>query len=97
MSDDTLYLGHILECIRRIETHVAGGHEAFMASSTLQDATLRNLQTMAEATQRLSVAAKARQPTVPWREIASFRSVLVHTYLGIDFSFGRPSSRTFRV
>ena len=54
MKDDTIYLRHILECIRRIEANVAGGREQFMASHTLQDAVLRNLQTMTESTQRLS-------------------------------------------
>ena len=59
MKDDTVYLRHILECVRRIEENVAGGCEQFMASHTLQDAVLRNLQTMTEATQRLSDALKA--------------------------------------
>lgn len=84
MKDDTIYLQHILECIRRIEEHVAGGRDAFFASHTLQDATLRNLQTMTEATQRLSDAAKLTQPHIPWQQIAAFRNVLVHNYLGID-------------
>ena len=48
MKDDTIYLRHILECIRRIEANVAGGQEQLMASTTLQDAVLRNLQTMTE-------------------------------------------------
>jgi len=84
MRDDTIYLRHILECIRRIEDHVAGGRDPFFASDLLQDATLRNLQTLSEATQRLSDAAKATQPDIPWKEIAAFRNVLVHNYLGID-------------
>jgi len=58
MKEDTVYLRHIRECIRRIEEDVAGGREEFMGSHTIQDAVLRNLQTMAEATQRLSDAAK---------------------------------------
>jgi len=45
---------------------------------------LRNLQTMAESTQRLSDSLRATQPQIPWREIAAFRNILVHVYLGID-------------
>ena len=48
------------------------------------DAVLRNLQTLAESTQRLSAPAKERQPQVPWREISAFRNVLVHDYLGVN-------------
>ncbi len=65
MKDDTVYLRHILECISRIERHVADGWEAFFASDLLQDATLRNLQTLCEATQRLSEVAKASSPRFP--------------------------------
>lgn len=84
MKDDTVYLQHILECIRRIEEHASQGYPTFFASHTLQDATLRNLQTLSEATQRLSVHAKASQPHIPWQQIAAFRNVIVHNYLGID-------------
>jgi uncharacterized protein with HEPN domain len=55
-----------------------------MASETLQDATLRNLQTMSEATQRLSPALKAAYPAVDWNGVSGFRNILVHNYLGID-------------
>ncbi len=84
MRSDAVYLRHVLECIRRIDENVSHGRETFFASHTLQDATLRNLQTMAEATRRLSDAAKARHPEVEWRRIAGFRNVLVHDYLGSD-------------
>jgi uncharacterized protein with HEPN domain len=84
MNDDGVYLRHIQECIRRIEEHSAAGHDAFISSHTLQDATLRNLQTLSEATQRLSEGIKATQPQVPWVSISGFRNVLVHNYLGID-------------
>lgn len=64
MKDDAVYVAHILECIRRVEEHAAGGYDAFMASHTLQDAVLRNLQTMAEATQRLT--DEFRAPDLRW-------------------------------
>jgi uncharacterized protein with HEPN domain len=56
MKEDVVYLRHMLECIRRIEAHSAGGRAQFMGSRTLQDAVLRNLQTLVESTQRLSPA-----------------------------------------
>ncbi len=84
MKDDAAYLRHILECIRRIEEDVMGGREEFMHSHTLQDAVLRNLQTMSESTQRLEDSLKPRHPEVEWRRIAAFRNLLVHNYLGID-------------
>lgn len=84
MKGDAVYLRHILECIRRAEENTAAGYDAFMGSHTLQDAVLRNLQTMAESTQRLSDEAKSAHPSVNWRALSGFRNVLVHNYLGID-------------
>lgn len=84
MKDDNVYLSHIRECIRRIEENINRGRDEFMQSHTLQDAVLRNLQTMSEATQRLSDALKATHPEIDWTRIAAFRNVLVHNYLGID-------------
>jgi uncharacterized protein with HEPN domain len=50
MKDDAVYLRHIAECIRRIEENTGGGRHLFLTVHALQDATLRNLQTMSEAT-----------------------------------------------
>lgn len=55
-----------------------------MSSHTLQDAVLRNLQTLVESAQRLSDNLRAGHPEIEWRRIAAFRNVLVHDYLGID-------------
>lgn len=85
MKDDRVYLSHILRCISRIEEYVSGSPEAF-ASHVVQDAVLRNLQTMAESTQRLSPAAKDGRPDVDWVALAGLRNVLVHAYLGVDLN-----------
>ena len=84
MKDDSVYLRHILECIRRIEENANSGAEAFRASHTLQDAILRNLQVLAESSQRVSNELKSDWPRVDWKRIAAFRNVLVHDYLGLD-------------
>jgi uncharacterized protein with HEPN domain len=52
----------------------------------IQDAVLRNLQTLAESTQRISDGLKILHPEVGWRSIAGFRNVLVHDYLGINLN-----------
>jgi uncharacterized protein with HEPN domain len=43
VKEETVYLRHILECVRRIEENTSEGRDRFMASHTLQDAVLRNL------------------------------------------------------
>jgi uncharacterized protein with HEPN domain len=83
-SRDRAYLEHIQECIRRIEENTKGGRKAFLSSHTLQDAVLRNLQTLSEATQRVSDTLKGTHPEIEWMQIAAFRNILVHDYLGVD-------------
>lgn len=81
---DKVYVAHMLECIARI-TEYAGGDEAgFRTSRLIQDAVVRNLQTLAESSQRLSEASQLSEPGVPWRAISGFRNILVHDYLAID-------------
>jgi len=71
MKDDSLYLIHISECIARIENYVTDkNQEDFLDSYLIQDAVLRNLQILAESTQRLSSEIKIAHPAVPWRKIA---------------------------
>jgi uncharacterized protein with HEPN domain len=84
MKDDRLYLVHIRECIERIEEYTSGGREEFVASRLIQDAVVRNLQIMAESTQRLSDDIRVVNPDIDWRGIAGFRNVVVYDYLGLD-------------
>lgn len=84
MKDDKLYLIHITECIARIEEYTAGGREVFMNSTLIQDAALRNLQTIGQSARNLSEDLKANHPETDWRGIVAFRNVLVHDYLGVD-------------
>jgi len=84
VKDDRLYLIHIHESIARIEEYTAEGHEAFFADTRTQDAVLRNLQTLAESTQRLSADLKVAHPEVDWRGISGLRNILVHDYLGFN-------------
>lgn len=86
MKDDRLYLIHIGECIGRIEEYAAGGRQAFLDSTLIQDGIIRNLQTPAQSTQRLSETLKFQHDELDWRQIAGFRNVLVHDYLGVDIA-----------
>jgi uncharacterized protein with HEPN domain len=84
VKDDAVYLKHILRCISRIEEYSAAGRETFFTSPLIQDGVIRNLQTLAESSQRLSETIKQSWPDVDWKGLAGFRNVLVHDYLGVD-------------
>ena len=85
MKDDRLYLIHISESIAKIDSYTTGlDFTSFKEKNIVQDAVLRNLQVLAESTQRLSDEFKLRHPDIEWYKIAGLRNILVHDYLGID-------------
>ncbi len=86
MNRDDLYLIRIKECLDKIILYTAEGKDSFWGDTKTQDAVLRNLQTLAESTQRLSEEVKAAHPGVNWKGIAGFRNVLVHNYLGLNLA-----------
>lgn len=81
---DRVLLAHIRDCLDRILEYTNADRARFDASRLVQDAVIRNLQTLAESSQRLSSEIKDSEPQVPWRELAGFRNVIVHGYLGVD-------------
>ena len=84
MKDDKLYLVHIGECIGRIQQYVEDGREAFLTSTLIQDAVIRNLQTLAESSRRLSDSVKTQHSEIAWRGISALRNILVHDYFGVN-------------
>lgn len=86
MKDDHVFLQHVLECLDAIKSYTAGGRDEFFQDRKTRKATLRELQELAESTQHLSRALKDRYPEIAWRDIAGFRNVLVHDYLGLNLS-----------
>jgi uncharacterized protein with HEPN domain len=86
VRDNRLYVVHVIECIARIENYLSGGRAAFMDSTLIQDAVIRNVQVLAESTQRLSDRLKDSHAEVDWRGLVALRNVLVHDYLGVNMA-----------
>lgn len=86
MRDDRLYLSNIKECIDRIESYTLDGKEAFLQTTIIQDAVIRNFEIIGEATKRLSPEIRTAYPDVPWQQVAGFRDVLIHDYLKVNLN-----------
>ena len=82
--EDREYVQDILDRIQRIETFVASGQNEFLQSVLIQDAVIRNFEVFGEATKRLSPDFRQRYPAIAWRQMAGFRDVLAHDYMGLQ-------------
>ena len=74
---DLVYLSHMSDCINRVFEYCEGGESSFRQSHLIQDAVIRNLQMMAESSQRLSESTKTTASNVPWRAISGFRNIMI--------------------
>ena len=82
---DKFYLENILDSIKQIEKFLKGFDKAaFLKSDLHQNAVIRKLEIIGEATKRISVSLKVTHEDVAWRKPAGLRDVLIHDYLGID-------------
>lgn len=84
MTNDRLYLQHILDAITRIEAYTTDGAETFRHTLHFQDASIRQFEIIGEASKRLSSELKDRHATIPWRRIGGLRDHLIHRYMHVD-------------
>ena len=85
MNKDRLYLESIRDCLERIAEYTESGEDAFLASRLIQDGVIRNLEVIGEATKNISEDLRAANPSIPSRQIAGMRDVLIHDYMGVDY------------
>jgi uncharacterized protein with HEPN domain len=82
---DQEFLSDIREALQRIAAYVTGmTYESFVADSKTQDAVIRNLEILGEATKNISNELRAKYPSIPWRSMAGARDRLIHHYFGTN-------------
>ncbi len=82
---DDDYLQHIEDAAAKIDRFMDGkSDEDFLADDLTQDAIIRNLEIIGEATNKLSAAFRNANLDVPWQKIAGMRNKLIHGYFSVD-------------
>ncbi|HVP77706.1 MAG TPA: DUF86 domain-containing protein [Thermodesulfobacteriota bacterium] len=83
---DSDYLNDIREGIRRILTYTAElTYQQLMGDIKTQDAVVRNLEIIGEATKKLSIHIRKSCPKVPWKDMMGMRDKMIHHYFGINY------------
>ena len=49
-----------------------------------QDAVMRNIEIIGEATQKITKKMKSTYIEIPWKEMAGMRDKLIHDYIGVE-------------
>ena len=85
MERDKLFVQHMRDAIIAIEHHTAEvDREKFFASQLIQDAVVRQILVIGEATNQLSPEFLERHSQIPWHAISGMRNQLVHGYFQVD-------------
>lgn len=78
-------LSDIQQALHRITAYVGEmTYEEFIDDEKTQDAVIRNLEILGEATKNLSKELRSKHSAVPWRSIAGARDRLIHHYFGVN-------------
>lgn len=82
---DKVRLLHIFDAIAEVETYLYGvSKEQFFSNSEKRFATIKQIEIIGEACDRMSETVKAGHPEIPWRSIKGFRNISIHEYFGVN-------------
>jgi uncharacterized protein with HEPN domain len=84
-ADQLGRLRDILEAARLIGSYVEGATEAdFATDQQKQDAVIRRIEVIGEATAHLAVATRQAIPDLPFRKMRGMRNIVAHDYANVD-------------
>ena len=85
MKDDLVFIEHILFCIDKIQDYTKNlAQQDFSDNVLIQDAVIRNIEIIGEATKKISNNLKFQYQEIPWKEMSGMRDKLIHDYFGVD-------------
>ena len=85
MSNEEVYLRHILEAIEKIGRYTKDlSSETFRNNDLVADGVVRELEIIGEASAHLDEAFRQQHADIPFAEIVGMRNRLIHEYFGVN-------------
>ena len=82
---DSDFLNHIVEAVRRTASYTEKMTcEEFFGDTKTQDAVIRNIEIIGEATKNLSDKISDKYPEIPWKGLAGMSDRRTHQYFGVN-------------
>lgn len=82
---EDLYITDISNSIKQIEEYTENMTiENFDLDRKTQDAVIRNLEIIGEASKYISSEFKEKYSHIPWNQMISMRNKVIHEYFGVD-------------
>jgi len=84
-TDDSIYLGHMLDMTRRAVRAIESKTRAQYDEDDILRLGLTHLvQVIGEAARKVSDEFRNQHPEIPWRKIVGMRHRIVHDYMRVD-------------
>ena len=83
---DQVRIQHVLDAISEVEGYLQDvSLDEFLANSEKRFATIKQIEIIGEACNRISTEFKDAHPEIEWRAIVGFRNISIHEYFGVNF------------
>lgn len=86
-KNDLIYLEHIFQNLTKIKDYTLNvNFESFKLDEQKQDAVIRKIEVVGEASKKVSKFTKEKYSNIPWKAIAGMRDKLIHDYFSVDIT-----------
>jgi uncharacterized protein with HEPN domain len=76
----------VLDAIGEVEKYLDGvSFDDFLTNSEKRFATIKQVEIIGEACNRISEGFKSRHSSIEWKQINGFRNISIHEYFGVDY------------
>ena len=83
-KDNLIFILHIRDSINKILQYTYNiSHDEFNANTMIQDAVVRQIEIIGEASKNISEELRNKFENIPWKRMIGMRNKVIHEYFGV--------------